>query len=502
MTKNDQWDDPMDQTLDPEDWDAVRRLGHQMVDDMIAHLKDIRQKPVWQHVPEDVKERLTRDPLPLEGKPLADVYQQFKEDVLPYPTGNIHPRFWGWVQTNGTPTAMLASMLAAGLNPHMAGYEQSPAYVERQVIDWLRQVMGFPESAGGLLVSGGTMANMNGLAVARSVKAGFDLKNDGLNADDAPQLTVYGSSETHSWVTKCCDLMGLGKKAFRSAPVTEGYQLDIAACRQMILDDIAAGKKPFCIIGTVGTVNTGAIDDLKAIKQLADEFDLWFHVDGAFGSMVAFSEESKAMAAGQEMADSIGFDLHKWGFMPYEVACVLVRENHDQLKTFSTAASYIAAEKRGLTQNITYFADRGLQLSRGFRALKLWMSFKEQGMHKFGAIIHQNILQARYLAALVEAHTNLALLIPVSLNIVCLRYVPSGDWQGDLNALNQEILIQIQESGIAVPSQTILRGDYAIRVSITNHRTNRQDIDVFVEAVLARGQAIANDLQLGATGTK
>ncbi len=493
MTKQDiMQDDPMDQTLDPENWDEMKALAHKMVDDMFGHLENVRDRAVWQPVPDETKAALAEE-LPLDGQPLEQVYDQFKQHVLPYPTGNIHPRFWGWVQTNGTMTAMMAEMLAAGLNPHMAGYEQGPAIVERQVIDWLRQVMGFPKTAGGVLVSGGTMANMNGLAVARSVKAGFDLKNEGLNSQDAPQLTVYGGSETHSWITKCCDLMGLGKKAFRAVPIDDDYRMDVAACRQMIMDDIKAGKKPFCVMGTVGTVNTGAIDDLPAIKALADEFDLWFHVDGAFGSMVAFSDEVKHLAKGQELADSIGFDLHKWGYMPYEVACVLVRHDTDQLETFNTKASYIAAEKRGLTQNITYFADRGLQLSRGFRALKVWMALKEYGVKKLGALIHQNIKQSQYLEQLVIQHPKLEMLTPSRLNIVCYRYVPQNGWQGDLNELNQEIVMQIQESGVAVTSQTVLNGDYAIRMCNTNHRSIKEDFDILVDATVKIGDKLVGD---------
>jgi len=472
-----------EQTLDPEDWDEVRRIGHQMVDDMMDYLMTLRDRPVWQPMPVAAKQALRED-LPMQGAPLADVYTDFKNHVLPYPTGNIHPRFWGWVMTNGTPTSMLADMLASGMNPHMAGYDQSAAIVEKQLIDWMRQLIDFPETAGGVLVSGGTMANINGLAVARTAKAGYDIRSDGIRSTDQPELTVYGSSETHSWIYKACELMGMGRKAFRAIGVDENYCIDITACRAAITADIDAGKKPFCLIGTVGTVSTGAIDDISSLRALADEFDMWLHIDGAYGSLIALAPDFKALAAGQELADSIGFDLHKWGFMPYEIGCVIVRDAEKQDATFGQQVSYLSSQPRGLSVGTTFFADKGIQLSRGFKALKAWMTFKEQGFAKIGAVIGQNIKQAQYLEKLVIENSHLQLLAPVSLNIVCFRFFGQPLGQQRLNEINQEILVRLQETGVAVPSQTVLDGNFAIRVCITNHRTRMEDLDILVDAVL------------------
>ena len=278
-----------DETLDPEDWDELRRLGHRMIDDMIDHLRTVRERPAWQPVPAEVRRALEAEPVPRTGMALEQVYESFRTNVLPYPTGNLHPGFFGWVMGNGTVTGMLADLLASGMNPHLAGYDQSAAVVERQVIGWIAELMGFPADSSGILVSGGTMANLNGLAVARHEKVPFDLREHGLQAAGAPRLTVYGSVETHSWINKACELMGLGRSAFRRILTDDAYRIDVAECRRRIIDDLEAGAFPFAIIGTVGTVNTGAVDDIAALRALADEFGLWLHVDGAFGALAALA---------------------------------------------------------------------------------------------------------------------------------------------------------------------------------------------------------------------
>ena len=478
-------------TLDPKDWSIVRATGHRMVDDMLDWQQSVRERAPWQPVPDDVKSRID-EPVPYRGMPLDQVYDAFVRDVLPYPTGNIHPRFWGWVMGTGTPTGMLAEMLAAGMNPHLAGYDQAASLIEKKVISWLKSLMGFPEAASGLLVSGGTAANLNGLLAARVAKAGWDVREDGLYG--GPPLVVYGSTETHSWAGQACETMGLGRKGFQKVAVDPQYRLDIDACRAAIVADLRDGKRPIAIVGNAGTVNTAAVDDLQAIRALSDEFGLWFHVDGAFGSMAAWSA-SRALVAGQELADSIGFDLHKWGYMPYEVGVVLTRDADAQLAAFQSqagSAAYLQSSIKGISVDTTYFADRGLQLSRGFRALKVWMSMKEQGVDGIGAAIQTNIEQARYLAQQVEATAALDLLAPVSMNIVCFRYAPDGMDAERLNSLNQAILTALQVRGVAIPSQTILDGRFAIRVCITNHRSELSDFDALIDAVVAIGGELAS----------
>ena len=474
-------------TLDPTDWDDTRRLGREMVDDMITWLQTVRERPVWQSVPETVKAEIDA-PTPRAGQPLAEVYDAFRRNVLPYPTGNIHPRFWGWVMGTGSVTAMLAEMLASGMNPHLAGYDQSASLIEKQVLTWLTDLMGFPVGSSGVLVSGGTAANLNGLMSARVAKAGYDIRAKG--AHGGPQLTVYGGAETHSWILKACETMGLGRDAWRPAAVDADYRVDLAALRARIVQDIDAGLRPFCIIGNAGTVNTGAIDDLPALRQLADEFDLWFHIDGAYGALAAWSSEPE-LVAGQETADSLAFDLHKWGYLPYEAGVILTRDPQAQVATYQPAnakpPAYLISAEGGIATGTTYFADRDLQLSRNFKALKVWMCLKEQGADRIGAAIQGNIDQARYLGRLVEAAEDLELLAPVSLNAVCFRYAPAGLDAEALNPLNMKILIELQSRGIAVPSQTILQGRYAIRVCNTNHRSEMADFDLLVAAVKSIG---------------
>ncbi|MFL5383175.1 MAG: pyridoxal phosphate-dependent decarboxylase family protein [Longimicrobiaceae bacterium] len=479
-----------DLTLDPPDWDAFRALAHRMVDDTVAHLASLRDQPAWRPMPDDVRGSFA-EPLPLEGVGDAAAYEAFAERVRPYPNGNLHPRFWGWVQGTGTPLAMMAEMLAAALNPHLAGFNQAPKLVEEQVIAWLAEMMGFPAASTGVLVAGGTMANVLGLAVARHARAGFDLRAEGLQGA-RPRMLLYGSSETHGWVKKAAELLGLGSTAFRAIPVDAADRVDVEAMRAAIRADRAAGHHPFCAIGTAGTVNTGATDDLRALAALCREEGLWFHVDGAFGALVRLSDELAPIVAGMEEADSIGFDLHKWMYLPFEAACVLVRDGEVHRDAFSIRASYLSMGERGLTAGGIPFADLGIDLTRNFKALKVWMSLRAHGVRTYARLIEQNVAHALHLAALVEADPSLELLAPVALNVVCFRYAPEGASEARLDALNQEILLRLQERGIATPSGTTVRGRFAIRVANVNHRSRREDFELLARSVVELGRELLN----------
>ena len=484
-------------TLDPADWTAFRSLAHRMVDDMLDHLSTLRDQPAWREMPPAVRESFNA-PVPRAGVGEAVAYATFVDRVMPYTNGNLHPRFWGWVQGQGTPLGMMADMLAAGINPHLAGFDQAPALVEHEVIRWLAELLGMPRSASGLLVTGGTMANTLGLAVARHAGAqaiGLDVREDGVQTEPgaAPRgrLVFYGSDETHNWARKAAELMGLGNRSFRRVPVDAEYRIDVDALTRMLDADVAAGLHPFCVIGTAGTVNTGATDDLEALAALCRKRKLWFHVDGAFGALAHLSPALRASVKGMERADSIGFDLHKWGSLPFECACVLVRDAELHRAAFASTASYIAMSDRGLMAGGIPFSERGVDLTRGFKALKVWMSLTAHGTDRLASVIEQNVEQARRLAARIEAHPELELMAPVPLNVVCFRYVPSERPDDEtLDALNLEILLRLQEQGIAIPSGTRLDGRYAIRVANVNHRSRESDFDALVDAVTRLGARI------------
>ena len=479
--------------LDPADWEAFRALAHRMVDDSIDFLRDVRERPAWQPLPDAVRDRILHEPMPRAGQGDAAVYEDFVRYVRPYPNGNIHPRFWGWVMGTGTPQSAMADFLASVLNPNVGGLEQAPKYVEQVVVRWLAEAMGYPSGAGGILLSGGTMANVLGLAVARRRRAGFDVRTTGGHSAGNPRLTLYASTEVHGWLAKACDFLGLGTEAFRRVPVGEDFRVDVDAMARMITADRAAGHQPCCIIGTAGTVQTGATDDLDALADLAAREECWFHVDGAFGAMAALSPETAPIVRGMARADSIAFDLHKWGYLPFGVACLLTRTDADLLDTFAMQAAYLTAEPRGtFGREGIYYAERGIELTRRFSALKVWMSMKASGLDLLGAHIARNVRQAAGLAARVVAAPDLELLAPAPLNIVNFRYAPAGVATERLDALNREILLRLQERGIAVPSGTTIRGRYAIRVAITNHRSTDADFAALIDGVRAIGAELTS----------
>ena len=449
--------------------------------------------------PAEVKARF-RQPVPTEPAPPEEIYADFRQTILPYPMGNIHPRFWGWVMGNGTALGMLAEMLAAGMNPNMGGGEHAGIYVERQVIDWTKALLGFPSDASGLLVSGGSMANLVALAVARNTHAGFDVRKVGLQGC-AGRLTVYTSVEAHSSIQKAVELLGLGSEGLRLIPVDDAYRIDVRALEDTLAADRAAGVQPICLIGHAGTVNCGAIDPLETLADIAAREGLWFHVDGAIGALAVLAPDLQPKFAGMNRADSIALDFHKWLYVQFEAGCVLVRDEAAHRVTFSLTPEYLEHAERGVAAGSRWPNEYGVQLTRNFRALKIWMSLREHGVAKYGRLISQNAAQARYLARLVAASADLELIAPVDLNIVCFRFNPGKREGGSvpvmddtaLNALNEEILLRLHESGVAAPTYTTLAGRYALRAAITNHRSRREDFDLLVREVVRLGHGVMNE---------
>lgn len=481
------------ETLDPENWDDMRNLAHKMIDDAINYTAKVAERPVWKPIPPEIASHF-KSSVPYEPENANAVYQDFFDSVLPYPMGNIHPRFWAWYMGNGTMLGALADFLAAIMNSNLGGGNHVAVLVEEQVVNWMKQIIGLPKNSSGLLVSGASMANLIGLSVARNTKAGFNVREMGMQNTLQP-LIVYSSVEVHSSNQKAIELLGLGNKCLRRIPVNDDFTINLDALSSAIDEDRKAGFKPICVIGNAGTINTGAIDNLSALADLCSKENLWFHVDGAIGAIAMISKKVKPLLSGIEKADSVALDLHKWMHIPFEAGCILIKNDEAHRTTFSLTPEYLAHETRGLPGGHLWFSDYGIQLSRQFRALKVWMSIKEHGLNKFGRMIDRNIEQADYFLKLVERDPEMELVAPAGLDIVCFRYNPGELGDEVLNPLNKEILMQLHEQGIAVPSYTTLSGRYCLRIAIANHRSKFEDFEVLAKEVVRIGREVALNFQ-------
>ncbi|QGZ38592.1 glutamate/tyrosine decarboxylase-like PLP-dependent enzyme [Pseudoduganella flava] len=467
-------------SLDPTDWNALRSQGHRMLDDMFDYLERLRDRPVWQQAPADVRAKF-QTPLPRTGSDLAGLHDTFMRDVLPYAVGNAHPAFFGWVHGGGTPVGMLAEMLAAGLNANVGGRDQIPVEVERQIARWMAELFGFPAGASGLFVTGTSMANMIAVLVARHRALGSQVRDAGL-AQLGQGLVAYTSAAAHDCIAQAMDLTGIGRAALRLIPLDAAYRMDTQALEQRIAADVAAGLRPFFVAATAGTVDTGAIDPLRAVAAIAHANGLWFHVDGAFGAMAMLSPGLAPLLDGIGLADSIAFDFHKWAQVPYDAGFVLVRDGELHRATFAAVPRYLRREPRGMAGGSPWPCDFGPDLSRGFRALKTWFTLQAYGADRMGEAIAGTCALARHLAHEVGKRADLELLAPVALNIVCFRYHLRGRNMddGDVDDFNAALVADLQEAGIAAPSLTTITGKLAIRVAIVNHRSERRDIDALL----------------------
>ena len=462
-------------SLDPSDWATFRNQAHALLDDLISHIETIRERPVWQPPSAASQERF-RQPLPHSERDLASVLGDVRTHIIPYATGNLHPGFMGWVHGAGTPIGMLAEMVAGGLNMNCGGRNHIGLHVEKQIALWMAEALGYPGTASGVFLTGSSMANFAALTVAKVNACGPGVREAGLGQFGG-RLTAYASAEAHGCIAQAMELSGLGSANLRKIGIDSAGRMDVAKLGMAIEADRSAGLSPFLIVATAGTVNTGAIDPLERISEVARKEGLWFHVDGAIGALAAFSPALRPLISGIEKSDSVALDFHKWGQVPYDAGFLLVRDHAAHRSAFSNSAAYLQRAGRGAAAGETWPCDLGPDLSRGFRALKTWMTIETLGTDRMGAAMLANCQTARYLSEKVQRSPVFELKAPVSLNIVCFGV------RGADGRVNRELVLDLHESGIAVPSWTRIDGQTVIRCAIVNHRTTREDIDRMMECL-------------------
>ena len=470
-----------DHSLDPEDFESFRNDAHDLLDACLDHLKAARERP-W--APVDSAARAALAPaLPETGIGESRLARELAEHVLPFATGNTHPRFFGWVHGTGLAAGLLADMAASAMNSNCGGRDHGAIYVERAVIDWTRHIFGFPESASGLLTSGTSQSTIIALAAARVHILGREVRANGLR--DAPDHIAYCATGAHSANQKALELLGHGTQALRRISTTgPSGGMDLARLKEQLAMDRAAGKRPFCVIATVGSVDTGACDDVDAIADLCEREGLWLHVDGAFGCWARIADHPwRDLARGLERADSLAFDFHKWMYVQYDCGAVLIRHGEAHRAAFATRPHYLEAQEEGLGGGDPWYCDYGIELSRGFRALKVWTCLRAYGLDRLTQKISDNCRQAARMARLVEADDGLELGAPVVLNVCCFRYAPKGVNAQDQDALNRQLAMRLQLDGKVVLSTTRLNERTFLRAAIVNHRTRDEDIELAIAAV-------------------
>ncbi len=471
---------PAKTTLDPQDWDAFRTQAHALLDACVDRLEGARDHP-WQPVPQNVRDSYA---LPLEGTGQDGLADVLRDTVMPYATGNTHPRFFGWVHGTGMAEGLMSEMVSATMNANCGGRDHGMVYVERAVIDWTRRQMGFPDSASGVLVTGTSQATVIALSVARMRALGPQVRETG---QGGAWLTAYAGRGIHNVARKAVELMGLGRVNLRLLP-EDDRGLDITALKRQLAQDRAAGATPFALLGTAGSVDFGRFDDLNALADVAAEENLWLHVDGAFGAWTRLADEPwHSLSDGIGRADSMACDFHKWMYVPYDCGLVLIRNEDEHRAAFAARPSYLAPLDSGLAGGDPWYCDYGVDLSRGNRALKVWSAIRTHGADGLGAAISANCRAASQMGALVDATPGMRLAAPVVSNLCVFTADETLNAQ-DQSALNTRIAQDLQNAGVAVFSTTLAdlpSGDAitCLRAAITNHRTTPEDIVQSVAAV-------------------
>jgi glutamate/tyrosine decarboxylase-like PLP-dependent enzyme len=465
--------------------DEFRRLGYRAVDLLADDLASLRDRPCRSPVPPDAQHALMHQPLPQGPSGADELLEYIAANIFRYPMGNASPRFFGWVNSPPAPIGVLAELLASGLNPSVAGGDHAATYLEHAVLEWMRQIVGVASWRGGLLTSGGSVANLIGLAVMRHVRTGGDVRAEGMYGGS--RLVVYTSTQGHSCIQKAIELLGIGHANLRRIPVTPQWQIDVHALRQQITADRAAGLMPACVAATAGTVNTGAIDPLREIADVCEAEHLWFHIDAAIGGPAAILPELAAFYRGIERADSIAVDPHKWMYVPVECGCVLVRDDLAMRNTFSLVPPYLRDQAA-----LPWFSEFGIQQSRGFRALKVWLVVKQIGVDGYRQSIARDIRLARALQGRLDDSPDFTVEATGPLSITCFRYCPAGLATNEpiLDRLNRRLLDIVQHDGDVFLTGTELSGRFVLRACIVNFRTTEDDLDVLIRTVRAAGEHV------------
>jgi aromatic-L-amino-acid decarboxylase len=470
--------------LGPEE---VRRLGYRAADLVADHRAGLEGGPVFGKVGGTAG--VFDEPLPEEGQPLETVLDEVRDHVLTHPFGNSHPRFFAFINATADPLGTAADYLAAAMNSNCWGGDHASIHVERQVVRWLAAILGLPSEAEGILTSGGSMANFTALATARAARAP-EVREVGF-AGTSP-LVVYASDEVHNCVDKAVDLLGIGWRQLRKIPTDERCRVRVDLLEAAIAADRREGRQPAIVVGNAGTVNTGAIDPLDRLADLCAAEGLWFHVDGAYGAMASLSPRLRPLFAGLERADSVAADPHKWLYVPYEAGAALVREPGRMADAFRRPAPYLVHDPDSPVAGPVSFNERGPELSRGFKALKVWMGLKRHGRQGYARTIERDVDLAAFLARAVRERPDFELLSEPTLSIACFRYRPPGrDFSGDdLDRLNRQIVNRLVGSGSFFLAPTILKGRTAMRTAIVNFRTREADLLALLEEAGRAGRAL------------
>jgi glutamate/tyrosine decarboxylase-like PLP-dependent enzyme len=465
--------------LSPE---AFRQLGYRAVDLIAEQLAAIPNAPARRAMTDELRQQILSQPLPKEVQDPLAILEAFASEILPYPMGNISPRFFAWVNSPPAPLGVLADFLAASLNSSVAGGDHAATYIEHAVLNWLKAFMTYPANSGGLLTSGGSLANLIGLAVMRHDKTDGDVRQHGLD-NGTSRFVIYTSAQGHSCIQKAIELLGFGSDYLRKIPVDADCRMDVTQLKAQINTDRADGLTPVCVAASAGTVNTGAIDPLNEIADVCQEENLWFHVDGAYGGFGILAEQTVGMFNGIERADSLAVDPHKWLYVPVECGCTLVRDAQAMRDTFSLVPPYLRDDT-----TLPWFSEFGIQQTRGFKALKLWMVIQQIGEKGYRELITHDVALANRLQARIRARDDFELVTAGPLSVTCFRYAPPG--AVDLNALNKQLVAVIQREGKVFLTSTELDGQIVLRACIVNFRTTERDLDVLLDAVAEAGREV------------